>query len=92
MPVLTILSQSVTLFNGYPTAEHPEAKNVLECKQLHMRIWSCSVLHTPRCSNMCADAVAVAKLGYSLDPSNVTLFLNEAPSHVVNIVMRQAAM
>ena len=80
----------VNLFHGYHPSNHPNFKNVLFCKRLHARLWNCSVVHTSRCSNLCADVVT--KLGYSLNPLDVMYFWFETPSVVLNIVMRKTVV
>lgn len=89
--VATGSAQAVNLVQGFPEDTHPFLEDLIECKRLHRRIWSCSILDIPRCCNMCADCIA--KLGYStMDPSGDDKFWAEAPSRAVNIVCTEACL
>ena len=85
--------QVVNMFNEYPNPIHITRCWKKFCNaSTHTREFGAvrSVLHTPRSSNGCDDVVT--KLGYSLDPNSGTLFLDDAPSNVLDVVVREAVL
>lgn len=58
--------EMVNLVNDKHDIDHSFWQVILDCKNLHRRLWSSSVTHVPRTSNTTADCIALCVLQTSL--------------------------
>ena len=77
-------SIAVQLINGYPEENHPFMHIILECKSLFRRIWSCSITYVPRNYNNSADCIA--KLGHTICSLGESVWFNEPPSSLLEVL------
>ena len=64
--------------------DHPFWQLILECKNIHRRLWSSAINYVPRTYNTSADCIA--KLGHAICRPEEFVWLVNPPSTVLEAV------